>query len=65
MNKTDVILEGASIIDEVFKNRGRQNIIGTFVTGMGLTIVAVGVTILMNKPSESVPKLEQNVEKTE
>lgn len=61
----DPIMDGISVIDEIFRNKGRQNIIGTLVTGIGATIAMVGVTILMNKPQYNESMLEQDLEKTE
>ncbi len=48
--ETNILSKSISIIDEIFKNKGRQNVIGTLVTGLGITIAGVGISILANKP---------------
>lgn len=59
MKNTEMITESITLMDEVFKNKGRQNIIGTLITGTGLTITAVGMTILMNKPENVISEPEK------
>lgn len=51
-----------SLIDEVYKNRGRQNFIGTIITGVGLTITALGITVFTNKPKYVVSEQEETIE---
>lgn len=51
---TSTFQKAVTIIDEIFKNKGRQNIIGIIVTGLGLTTACAGIAILMNKPEEKV-----------
>lgn len=48
-----------SIIDEIFKNQSRQRIIGTLLTGIGLTISSVGITVLVTKPQNEKTKIEE------
>lgn len=43
-----------TLIDEIFKNKQRQNIVGIIVTGFGLTTACTGIAILMNKSEEKV-----------
>lgn len=56
---------GGSAIDEIFKNKGRQTIIGTLLTGTGLTIAAAGVAILATRAEKDVPQPEEDEGKTE
>ena len=44
-----VVEKNISLIDEIFKNKGRQNIIGTTLTGIGLTITGIGLVILTDR----------------
>lgn len=46
--------KGIGIIDEIFKNKARQNIIGIIITGFGLTTACAGTSILLSKPEEKV-----------
>lgn len=49
------IVKSISLIDEIYKNKGRQNIIGTIITGIGLTITGVGIVILTDKSRNEIP----------
>ncbi len=51
-----------SIIDKTFENKGRKNIIGTIVTGIGSTIAAVGLSVLCTKSQDDST---QQIEETE
>ena len=51
MKTNKAVTERLSILDEVYKNRGRQNFVGTLVVGTGLTITALGIIVLTNKPN--------------
>lgn len=64
MKNTELIGEGISLVDEIFKNKGRQNFIGTLITGIGLTVTSLGICVLLNKPENDDLKLKQS-EKTE
>lgn len=59
MKKNNALLEGISIIDEILENKGRKNVFGTCITGIGLTIAAVGISVLMNKTEDTLPEIEQ------
>lgn len=59
--ETNILSKSISIIDEIFKNKGRQNVIGTLVTGIGITIAGVGISILASKPDHyNVNKQSEN-----
>lgn len=47
------IQKGIAIIDEIFKNKSRQSIIGIIITGFGLTTACVGIAILMYEPDDT------------
>lgn len=64
MKPTEAISKSMSIVDDVLENKGRKNIIGTFITGIGLTITSLGIAILANKPENNVSRLEKSPETT-
>ncbi len=65
MKNAELIEEGLSFIDAILKNKGRQNIVGTLITGIGSTITSLGVCVLLNKPSNVASESEEVEEKTE
>lgn len=65
MSKADIILDGVSFIDEIFKYKHRKNIFGTLLTGIGLTISGVGIAVLMNKQDDMALNDQQIEEETE
>lgn len=64
MKNAEIIKASISLVDEIFKNKGRQNFIGTLITGIGLTVTSLGICVLLNKPGSDELKLKQ-CEKTE
>lgn len=65
MKNTKIISESISLIDEIFKNKGRQNFIGILITGIGLTVTALGITVMLTEPEVLVTESEQGEEKIE
>lgn len=61
MKKTELV-KTISLIDEIYKNRGRQNFIGTIITGVGLTITALGIMVFTNKPRHDFHEKDEEEE---
>lgn len=49
---SSTLQKGITLIDEIFKSKPRQNIVGIILTGLGLTTTCTGIAVLMNKPEE-------------
>lgn len=65
MKNKEIIRESISLVDEILKTKARKNIIGTLITGTGLTVTALGISVLLNKPENIVSESEQYKDKIE
>lgn len=48
-NIDNKVKDSISIIDEIFETKRRQNIIGVLFTGIGGTVMLIGIAILTTK----------------
>ena len=51
-NSSDLLQNGFTLLDEIFKNKARQTIVGIILAGIGVTTGCVGAAILAYKPNE-------------